>query len=133
MILWKDLKMMILMTVIWLTTLILFKVMDWFADWLVAKTSFRKNGIKPFHKVRYLVSLIFGNTKEVSGEVFDDFCIQWGVSRDLLLFKKEIGTLSRKEETFLSKWEKVWKGKRPKNSEELYEESNDKNVDEGLL
>lgn len=111
----------IIMIIVWILTVILFKVVDWITDKIVAKTIFRKGGVKKKHKVRYIVSRLFGNKENVSSEVFDDIIIQWGISRDFLLFKKEIGTLSDKERKFLNKWEGLWKGKLPKNSEELYD------------
>jgi hypothetical protein len=112
----------IIMIIIWVFTVILFKTIDWIGDKIVQKTAYKKAGIKKRHKVRYFVSRFFGNKENVSSEVFDDIVIQWGVSRDFLLFKKEIGTLTDKEKSFLKKWEGLWQGKKPKNSEELYDD-----------
>lgn len=112
----------LIMVIVWVLTVISFKVIDWITDLIVSKTVYRKNGVKKKHRVRYLVSRFFGNKENVSGEVFDDIVIQWGISRDFLLFKKEMGTLSEKDKKFLNKWEGLWKGKRPKNSEEIYDD-----------
>ncbi len=108
----------VIMIVVWVLTVISFKVIDWLTDLIVSKTASRKNGVKKKHRVRYLVSRFFGNKENVTGEIFDDIIIQWGISRDFLLFKKEMGTLSEKDKKFLNKWEGLWKGNMPKNSEE---------------
>lgn len=110
------------MLFIWILTLVSFKLIDWVSDLLWRKSRYKKDGIKPKHRVRTLVSMIFGNTEDMSSEVFDDFCIQWGVSRDFLVFKRQINSLSEKDKEFLRKWENIWKGKMPKNSKELYDD-----------
>lgn len=54
----------LIMVIVWVLTVISFKIIDWITDLIVSKTAFRKSGVKKKHRVRYLVSRFFGNKKQ---------------------------------------------------------------------
>lgn len=110
-----------IVSLIWVITILLFKYIDWQSDLLVSR--FYKEDLKLNNENigRFKIIRIFGNKHpHVTSEIFDDFVIQWGVSRDFLLFKRSIGTINEKEKELLAKWESMQKGKTIKNSEGLY-------------
>lgn len=110
-----------IMSLIWVITILLFKYIDWQSDLLVSR--FYKDDLKLNNENigKFKIIRIFGNRhSHVTSEIFDDFVIQWGVSRDFLLFKRAVGTINEKEKELLAKWESMQKGKTIKNSEGLY-------------
>lgn len=110
-----------IVSLIWVITILLFKYIDWQSDLLVSR--FYKEDLKLNNENigRFKIIRIFGNKHpHVTSEIFDDFVIQWGVSRDFLLFKRSIGTINEKEKELLAKWESMQNGKTIKNSEGLY-------------
>lgn len=111
----------IVITFIWFITILIFKYIDWQADYIVSKFYGNKLGITPEVKGKFRLVNIFGNKLTyVTAEVFDDMVIQWGVSRDFLLFKHAMGTINSREKEILEKWETMQKGKAVKNSKGLY-------------
>lgn len=106
---------------IWFITILIFKYIDWQTDYIVNRFYNDKLGITSKVKGKFKLISIFGNKlSHVTAEVFDDFVIQWGVSRDFLLFKRAMGTINNREKELLDKWETMQKGKAVKNSEGLY-------------
>jgi len=109
------------MTLIWFITILLFKYIDWQTDYLVNRFYDKNLKLNNEKKGKFKVVSIFGNRHtHITSEVFDDLVIQWGVSRDFLLFKRAVGTINEKEKELLAKWETMQKGKTIKNSEGLY-------------
>lgn len=116
--------------VVWIITLISFKIIDWITNALVKKTYKIKNGLKPNHRSRPLPLLFFGvKEQNITPDIFDSICIQWGISKDFYDFKKSINFLSKKEENYLNKWENIWKGKGCKPEDDI----NDKNSSEVIM
>lgn len=110
-----------IMTLIWFITILLFKYIDWQTDYLVNRFYDKNLKLNNEKKGKFKVVNIFGNRHtHITPEVFDDLVIQWGVSRDFLLFKRAVGTINEKEKELLTKWETMQKGKTVKNSEGLY-------------
>lgn len=111
----------VVMTLIWFITILLFKYIDWQTDYLVNRFYDKNLKLNNEKKGKFKVVNIFGNRHTyITSEVFDDLVIQWGVSRDFLLFKRAVGTINEKEKELLAKWETMQKGKTIKNSEGLY-------------
>lgn len=111
----------IVIVFIWFITILIFKYIDWQTDYIVSKHYKDKLGIMPEVKGKFRLANLFGNRLTyVTAEVFDDMVIQWGVSRDFLLFKRAMGTINNREKELLTKWETMQKGKTIKNSEGLY-------------
>ena len=109
------------MTLIWFITILLFKYIDWQTDYIVNRFYDKNLKLNNEKKGKFKVVNIFGNRHtNITSEVFDDLVIQWGVSRDFLLFKRAVGTINEKEKELLAKWETMQKGKTVKNSEGLY-------------
>lgn len=110
-----------IMTLIWFITILLFKYIDWQTDYIVNRFYDKNLKLNNEKKGKFKVVNIFGNRHTyITSEVFDDLVIQWGVSRDFLLFKRAVGTINEKEKELLAKWETMQKGKTVKNSEGLY-------------
>ena len=111
----------IVIVFIWFIAILIFKYIDWQTDYIVSKYHKDKLGIMPEVKGKFRLTNLFGNRLTyVTAEVFDDIVIQWGVSRDFLLFKRAMGTINNREKEILTKWETMQKGKTIKNSEGLY-------------
>lgn len=106
---------------IWFITILVFKYIDWQTDYIVNIFYNDKLCIDSGVKGKFKIIFIFGNKlSHVTSEVFDDLVIQWGVSRDFLLFKRAMGTINTREKELLKKWETMQKGKTVKNSKGLY-------------
>lgn len=106
---------------IWFIAILIFKYIDWQTDYIVSKHYKYKLGLTPEVKGKFKLTNLFGNKlTNITAEVFDDMVIQWGVSRDFLLFKRAMGTINNREKELLAKWETMQKGKTIKNSEGLY-------------
>lgn len=110
-----------IMILIWCITILLFKYIDWQTDFLVNRFYNKDLKLNNEMKGKFKIVHLFGNRHtHITSEVFDDLVIQWGVSRDFLLFKRAVGTINEKEKELLTKWETMQKGKTIKNSEGLY-------------
>lgn len=110
-----------IMTLIWFVAILLFKYIDWQTDYIVNRCYNKDLKLNNGVKGKFKIVNIFGNRHtHITSEVFDDLVIQWGVSRDFLLFKRAVGTINEREKELLAKWETMQKGKTIKNSEGLY-------------